>query len=128
MDSTDPIGPAQPLFGEEFYKNVYERLNPKGIVISQGESPYYESEIQTSLLKVLKNLFPLTQIYNFSNLTYPGGLWSFTFASKDLHPINDMRKKRESLKCSYYNTDVHKAAFCQPEFMKENLKGLLTDL
>ena len=128
VDSTDPIGPAQPLFGEEFYKNVNHRLNDDGIVVSQGESPYYEVEIQNSMLKILKSLFPVTQIYNFSNLTYPGGLWSFTFASKGLHPIRDIREEvHTNMAYSYYNPEIHKAAFCHPQFMKDQLKGLLSE-
>ena len=127
VDSTDPIGPAQPLFGEEFYRNVNHRLSGHGIVVSQGESPHYESKIQKSMLKILKNLFPVIQIYNFSNLTYPGGLWSFTFASKGLHPIRDMREKSFSeMECSYYNSEIHKAAFCHPSFMKNQLGEILT--
>ncbi|MBA6358167.1 polyamine aminopropyltransferase, partial [Colwellia sp. BRX8-3] len=38
VDSTDPIGPAQPLFGEAFYKDVFNCLADDGIVVAQGES------------------------------------------------------------------------------------------
>lgn len=127
VDSTDPIGPAQPLFGKEFYENVNRCLSDQGIVISQGESPHYESEMQKSLLTILHSLFPVTQIYNYSNLTYPGGFWSFTFASKGLHPIRDQRKEGlPKIKFSYYSPEMHKAAFCLPSFMKDQLEGLLS--
>ena len=39
VDSTDPIGPATPLFGAEFYGNVKRILVPGGLVVSQAESP-----------------------------------------------------------------------------------------
>lgn len=128
VDSTDPIGPAQPLFGLDFYRNVHRCLNDGGIVVSQGESPFYETEMQGTLMKILGELFPIVNIYNFSNLTYPGGLWSFTFASKGPHPINDFDPQRveaSGLEFSYYNAEVHRAAFCHPQFMKNNLKGLI---
>ena len=125
IDSTDPIGPAKPLFGKEFYQNVYNRLNKNGIVVSQGESSYYEVKIQTSMLEILKSLFPITQIYTYSNLTYPGGLWAFTFASKGLHPLKDIHDKHlKGLK--YYNLEIHKSAFVHPQFMKDQLNLDLT--
>lgn len=126
VDSTDPIGPAQPLFGEDFYHDVYNCLNDNGLVVSQGESPFYAAEIQNSLLGVLAAKFPLATVYNFHNLTYPGGFWSFTFASKGLHPLKDFDRKRveaSGLEFSYYNEETHRAAFALPEFMKKNLKG-----
>ena len=42
VDSTDPIGPGEGLFTREFYKNCYDALTDKGILVNQGESPYYD--------------------------------------------------------------------------------------
>ncbi len=128
VDSTDPIGPAQPLFGEDFYKDIYACLSDNGIVVSQGESSWYAMDIQQSLLKVLNQVFPACYLYSFSNLTYPGGLWSFTFASKKYHPINDFESKRveeSGLEFDYYNKELHSAAFALPSFAKKGLKGLI---
>ncbi|GLX79434.1 spermidine synthase [Thalassotalea insulae] len=128
VDSTDPIGPAQPLFGEEFYQDVFNCLTEDGIVVSQGESSWYAMDIQQSLLKVLNKVFPQSYLYSFSNLTYPGGLWSFTFASKRYHPINDFQAQRVSdsgLEFDYYNQQLHSAAFALPSFAKKGLKGLI---
>ncbi len=128
VDSTDPIGPATPLFGEAFYKDIHKILVDDGIVVSQGESPYYNADVQKSLLSVLNSTFENSYIYNFSNLTYPGGLWSFTFASKSLHPYNGLetqKVKNSKLNFKYYNTDIHRSAFSLPSFMKENLEGLI---
>lgn len=128
VDSTDPIGPAQPLFGIEFYQDIYKCLNEDGIVVSQGESPFYEEKMQNKLLDILNQTFPLVSIYNFSNLTYPGGYWSFTFASKGLHPVKDFSKERvvnSGLKFEYYNEDLHCASFCLPSFMKNRVSKYL---
>lgn len=130
VDSTDPIGPATPLFGPEFYNNVFERLTDNGIVVSQGESPFLNKETQISLLSILNNIFPKVCIYNFSNLTYPGGLWSFTFATKGLHPLKDFDQSRveaSGLEFDYYSADMHRAAFSLPAFMKKNIGKLLRD-
>ena len=41
VDSTDPTGQRRP-FNIDFYKDVYNCLSDQGMVVSQGESPYYE--------------------------------------------------------------------------------------
>ena len=131
IDSTDPIGPATPLFGEGFYENVKRVLNPHGIVVAQGESPFYTPKIQASLLKIQRSFFSRTYLYNFTNLTYPGGLWSFTFSSDETCPLREFDEKRveqSGLKFDYYTPQIHQAAFQQPAFVRKELGNLLTPL
>jgi len=128
VDSTDPIGPAQPLFGPEFYKDIYKCLNDDGIVVSQGESPFYERAMQNTLMKIISGIFPITRIYNFTNMSYPGGLWSFTFGSKKVTPTSAFSKERvlnSGLKFKFYTEDLHEAAFAIPAFMRDELKPFL---
>ncbi len=129
VDSTDPVGPAQPLFGPEFYGNVFRCLNDNGIVVAQGETPFYEPEAQRSLVGIMGKFFAVVRPYNFTNMTYPGGLWSFIFASKGLDPIRDVRVGAEQKLGDffYYNPDIHRASFSLPTFMRKNLSGLLRD-
>jgi spermidine synthase len=132
VDSSDPEGPAAPLFGPEFYGQVQRILTDDGIVVSQAESPFYESSAQLSLVRILSGLFNRVRIYNYSNLSYPGGLWSFSFASNgDLCPVGDFDEKRverSGMSFHYYNADVHRAAFALPSFQLEQLGDLLTPL
>ncbi len=128
VDSTDPIGPAVPLFGDDFYHNVYRILANDGIVVAQGESPVYAAEQQQSLLKIMGNLFPLVSMYNYNNMTYPGGLWSFAIASKKHHPVSalDATKVANSgIQFSWYSPAIHQASFALPQFMLDNLQGVL---
>jgi spermidine synthase len=128
VDSTDPIGPAKPLFGRGFYSDVRRILTDGGMVVSQGESPFYETEAQKSLLGILGSLFPHTHIYNFTNLTYPGGLWSFTYASRGICPQEDFDPTRvleSGMEFRYYNPAVHLAAFALPGFMLDDVGDLL---
>ncbi|MCB0415512.1 MAG: polyamine aminopropyltransferase, partial [Bdellovibrionales bacterium] len=94
VDSTDPIGPAAPLFDDEFYKNIYKILNDDGIVVSQGESAFLFSDMQKKLMEIVNRQFPISMIYNFSNIAYPSGLWSFTFGSKKYHPLKNFNPQR----------------------------------
>jgi spermidine synthase len=121
IDSTDPNGAATPLFGPEFYADVNRRLSENGIVIAQGESVFYESEMQAKLLSITHPLFKYTSMFNFTNMTYPGGLWSFMWASRALHPLKDFKGTPE-LEMFYYNEAVHRASFSLPEFQAKNLK------
>jgi spermidine synthase len=120
VDSTDPNGAATPLFGPEFYGNLSKRMSDNGIVIAQGESAFYEEATQISLLKIANPLFDFVSMFNFTNMTYPGGLWSFMWASKKLHPLKDL-KSNPVKDCSYYNQDIHRAAFALPEFQRQSL-------
>jgi spermidine synthase len=130
VDSTDPIGPAQPLFGPAFYGNVKKILTDKGIVVSQGESAFYAGETQKSLLRVLAGLFERVNLYNYTNVTYPGGLWSFSFASKGLRPVwhfEPERVQKSGIEFSYYSADIHRGAFAIPAFMRKYLAEFLSE-
>lgn len=120
IDSTDPNGAAEPLFGEEFYANVSDRLTMDGVLIAQGESPFYESEMQARLLQIANPHFDWVSMFNFTNMTYPGGLWSFMWASRGRHPLRDMNHINIP-GCTYYNSEIHWAAFALPEAQKKNL-------
>lgn len=129
VDSSDPIGPSSVLFGEAFYKNVHIALKKEGIVVAQAESPFYEIETQKNMLKISKGLFSKAGFYNYSNLTYPSGLWSFLFASKGPHPIHDFKADRVrnfGLPFRYYNEDIHEASFVRTQFAKKAFGKLWT--
>ena len=132
VDSSDPQGPAASLFGDAFYRDVRRRLTADGIVVSQAGSPFYDADVQASLVGVLGGVFPRVHLYNYSNLVYPGGLWSFTYASVgDRCPIAGLRTGSvEALEpgLSYYGEAVHRAAFVPPAFQARALRGLVTPL
>ena len=128
VDSTDPIGPAAPLFGESFYANVSRVLSEDGLVVAQGESPFYEPEAQKVMLTNIGKSFPKAYMYNYSNLTYPGGLWSFVLASKGPDPLAGFdpdRVRRSGLNFAYYGANLHRAAFCLPRFQQDHLRGVI---
>jgi len=128
IDSTDPVGPAQPLFDKDFYKNAAARLAPDGILIAQAESPFYDLDLQLPMLRNLRPFFPKLHLYLFTCLTYPGGLWSFAFASNGLCPIADFdpeKVRRCGFSPRYYNPAVHRSAFALPTFAADNLAEVL---
>ena len=122
VDSTEPFGPAKELFGKSFYKNVKRILTKDGIVVSQAGSPFYEIVTITNLCKIMRPIFPVVEVCLFSNLTYPGGLWAFTFATKGLHPVRDFvpaRVNAAGQKLRWYNAEIHVGSFALPNFLKQ---------
>lgn len=127
VDSTDPIGPGEGLFSEEFYKDCFNALSAKGILINQHESPYYPNyarEMKRSHSKI-KKIFPISRVYQFHMPTYPSGHWLFGFASKALDPIKDFKPsewKAFGLDTKYYNTELHTGCFALPTFVNRLLE------
>ena len=123
VDSTDPIGPAVGLYQRDFYKNIYNILNDDGILVVQGESPYYRDtkEAFIALNKELKTVFPFTMPYFAFIPTYPSGMWSLGYARKDGKEILEPLRQK-TFETKYYNSETHKASFAHPEFVKELLK------
>ena len=120
VDSTEPFGPARELFGRSFYRDVRRVLADDGIVVSQAGSPFYELDALRRLCRILRSSFRVVAPYLFTNLTYPGGLWAFTFSSKGLRPVEDFkpgRVKAAGLPLRWYNAEVHRAAFALPTFI-----------
>ncbi len=130
VDSTDPAGPSVPLFGAEFYDDVHRVLGPDGIAIAQAESPSHEPATQRRMLGLMRDRFSRVQLYNYANLIYPGGLWSFSYACKrDLCPVGDFDEARvaaSALRFRYYSPAIHRAAFVHPQYQVDALAGLLS--
>lgn len=126
VDSTDPFGPGEGLFTKEFYGNCFKALKDDGILINQHESPFYEEDAKGMMRahSRIKAIFPICSVYQFHIPTYPSGHWLFGFASKKFNPLADVDTEKWSklgLKTKYYNTEIHKAAFALPNYVKELL-------
>lgn len=128
VDSTDPIGPGEGLFSNQFYQDCFDALTEKGILVNQHESPYYEAnarEMKRAHAKINK-IFPVSKVYQFHMPTYPSGHWLFGFASKGIDPIKDLDADKWNalgLETKYYNTELHVGCFALPNFVKEKLES-----
>ncbi len=129
VDSTDPIGPGEGLFTTSFYDDCYRILSKDGILINQHESPFFNKDkVQMQRAhKRIKDRFEIAKVYMFHQTIYASGLWLFGFASKTYDPINDHKPKEWEafdLKTRYYNSELHKACFVLPNYVKEALKKI----
>ncbi len=127
VDSSDPVGPAEVLFKEEFIKNCFEALKEDGILINQAEHMIIFTDIIVELLEYGKKYFPIQYYYNTLVPTYPGGFIGFTFFSKKYTPMENLKFRIEqenigSWNLNYYSEEMHKAAFVLPKAIKDKLK------
>ncbi|MHB1654665.1 MAG: polyamine aminopropyltransferase [Desulfitobacteriaceae bacterium] len=122
VDSTEPIGPAEGLFALEFYRDIFSSLREDGIMVAQTESPFFNADLITRVFRDISNVFPLTKIYLASIPTYPSGLWSFTLGSKRWDPEAVDETKIPDLSTKYYSSEIHKAVFKLPNFVRDLLK------
>jgi spermidine synthase len=129
IDSTDPVGPAEGLFSEKFYQQVYRILRPNGIMITQSESPRFNVEVFQDIYRCYRKIFHPDNVFCYLAYIpiYPSGMWSFSFCSKNgIHPIHnfDQTRAREFTKKNnlrYYNDEIHQAVFVLPQFVKDIL-------
>lgn len=124
IDSTDPMGPGEGLFTEEFYTNVKKSLKKGGIVAAQSESPVVNKEEIKKMYTLLKKVFPITSTFTSPIPTYPGGYWAWAFCSEDVEPLSYIDEKRCEVitkSCKIYNKEYHLARFALPNFLKEML-------
>lgn len=129
-DSSDPIGPAERLFGKRYYELIRDTLRDGGILASQGECPWLDLALISDLLATAKQLFASTGYATGSVPTYTSGLMGYLLCAKnekvDLsiprREINDKEIKKMNLR--FYNSKVHRAAFALPQFAKDALDAI----
>ncbi len=130
VDSTDPIGIAEGLFDQAFYRECARILNAQGMLVAQTESPFDSlfHEVIQRATSFLRTLFPIVKPYVAFIPSYPMGLWSFTMGSKQLDPVTNFDTARvarweQQLEkpLKYYNGEIHRAAFALPTFVRQLL-------
>ncbi len=120
VDSSDPIGPAEVLFSEDFYVSLKNSLKDDGIMVCQSQSPVFHKDVLKKTHSILKKHFPIVRIYKAIVPSYPGGMWSFTLASFKYDPLKaNIEKLAKNTK--YVNSDIFNSCFGLPTFMKEDL-------
>ena len=121
VDSTDPIGPGEVLFTPEFYAACFRALDDSGLIVQQSESPLIHTDILGRLYRNLRQAgFSDAQSLFFPQPIYPTGWWSATMAAKqaDLSMFRDEDAAARPFTTRYYNPEIHRAAFAQPEFFR----------
>jgi spermidine synthase len=123
VDSTDPIGAAEVLFGTEFYDACRKALKPDGVLVAQTGSPYYQADEFRSAIANVLSVFGMVEPYMGAVPTYPGVLWSYASAT-DGPPLSatsvdevGSRLEARGISTRFYTPEVHAGAFALPGFV-----------
>jgi spermidine synthase len=119
VDSTEPVGPAAPLFERGFYQGIYESLKEGGIFVAQTDNPWFKADLIQKVNKDVREIFPITRLYIANIPTYPSGMWTFTMGSKQHDPLEVNVDTIPELDTKYYTAKLHTAAFALPKFVED---------
>ena len=123
VDSTDPGGPGEPLFGAEFYADLKRSLRPGGVIATQSESPFLLPQVVRQLNRAAKRNFQFVAYAWFAVPTYPTGMIGACVASDGRNVTTPDRPVPPELaeKLRYYTSKIHAASFVQPAFVERLL-------
>lgn len=128
-DRPDPVGPAEVLFGDTFYRVVAEALTPTGVAVFQNGVPFYQPEELADTMPQLKKAFENVGVYTTVTPSYTGGLMALTWGSNGSVLGQQNESKLESLynaggfHTDYYSPRLHNAAFRLPAWMERVARG-----
>ncbi|MEO1596257.1 MAG: polyamine aminopropyltransferase [Pseudomonadota bacterium] len=129
VDSTDPIGPGEVLFSEDFYAHAKARLAPGGVIVTQNGVPFFQPDEVTTTHRRLARHFADATFYCAPVPTYYGGFMTFGWASDDteLRAVtrDDVAARVSALALTtrYYNADMQGAAFALPQYVRAAMQG-----
>ena len=122
-DSTDPIGPGDVLFTNEFYTHCRARLADGGILVAQNGVAYLQLDEAQTTSRHLQKIFKYSTFFSAMVPTYVGGTMTFAWASDDpdkrqlkLEILNN-RFRQSKIKTRYYTPEIHVASFALPRYL-----------
>ncbi|KJZ66619.1 polyamine aminopropyltransferase [Pseudomonas fluorescens] len=122
-DSTDPIGPGEVLFSENFYQACRRCLNEGGILVTQNGTPFMQIEEVKTTAGRLRSLFPDWHFYQAAVPTYIGGAMTFAWGATDTayrklsRATLQQRFAGSGIITRYYNPEIHIGAFALPQYV-----------
>ena len=125
-DRPDPVGPAEVLFSDQFYSTIGDALSPTGIAVFQTGAPFFQADELRDTCRQLRDVFKYSGVYLTVTPTYTGGFMALTWASNGFNLGQDetlakvpARVAEAGLKTTYYNADMHRAAYALPNWIKD---------
>lgn len=130
-DSTDPIGPGEVLFSEDFYAHAKACLKPNGIMVTQNGVPFFQEDEIVDTHKRMGAQFNDMRFYCAPIPTYYGGFMTFAWGSDDARAwqleLSEISKRFDELKIStrYYSPAIHRASFALPQYVVNAISGAI---
>lgn len=126
-DSTDPIGPGEVLFSNDFYAQCKRILNSDGIMVAQNGVPFFQIDEVLNTQSRMSAHFSEQTFFSAAVPTYYGGIMTFAYASNNSELSNvdratlHSRFKSAAIKTRYYTPNIHLASFALPKYIEDAL-------
>uniref|UniRef100_A0A7E4VIC5 Spermidine synthase n=1 Tax=Panagrellus redivivus TaxID=6233 RepID=A0A7E4VIC5_PANRE len=126
-DSSDPVGPAESLFGKSYYQLLSDALRDGGILSSQGECPWLDGNLIHTMNVFCKEIFANVKYAIGSVPTYTSGTMGYFVCSQERDVTTPARtltsEEVQKWGLRFYNSSLHSAAFVLPTFVQQALEG-----
>lgn len=122
VDRFYPSGPAMLLYKPAFYADAFDSLSEAGVAVFQSGAPFGQLRILKDTLKHLRKLFPIVRTYFAPIPTLPGGVCSFTIASKERDPLQADINRLPGHRTKYMDPETFRSSFVVPGYLKESMK------
>jgi len=125
VDSTDPIGPGEVLFTQDFYGNCARCLTERGILVTQSGVTFMQGQEAAQTYQRIKPLFADAALYVTQVPTYAAGFMTFGWGCHSTEPRQataDGIKHRIAeldLGARYYTPEIHVASFALPAYIEK---------
>jgi spermidine synthase len=124
-DSTDPIGPGEVLFTDDFYGQCKRILIDGGVIATQNGVPFFQLDEVKNTHKRMSTHFADQTFYSAAVPTYYGGIMVFAWGTdnKALRKVSSeelqMRYRKAGFKTRYYCPVIHQASFALPQYVQD---------
>lgn len=132
-DSTDPIGPGEVLFSENFYQACHRCLNDGGVLVTQNGTPFMQLDTVRNTAGRMNGLFADWHFYQAAVPTYIGGSMTFAWGSTNpaLRKVDTatlaQRFAASGIQTRYYNPAIHQGAFALPQYVLQAIGKSVND-
>ncbi|MCB1959246.1 MAG: polyamine aminopropyltransferase [Rhodocyclaceae bacterium] len=124
LDLTDPIGPAEALYTETFFRQCKALLTSQGALSLHIGAPFYQGDRVRMLVDRLSRVFTTVRPH-FHYIPLYGSQWGMACASDHIDPLSlsadevDARiQARQIDALQYFNGATHRSCFAQPNYLR----------
>lgn len=128
VDSPDPVGEAEKLYSDEFYRRLKSSLKVDGVVAGQAGSPWLQPSLSYRIKQGLEKQFKFVRFYTGFVPSYPGAVWLFYIATDAFDPaevaveVLAKRIEHEEEDYLFLNAEYIHACFSLPQWVKKVLE------
>ena len=129
IDSTDPIGMAEALYSEDFYRCCENTLTDRGVLSAQDGVVFFQAGEIAQSIAALRRVGLLAGAYIAAVPTYFGGEMTFGLAGRNadvLKPSLELLQRhyqRLSGTTKHYSPAVHGASLVLPKWIEDAVEG-----